>query len=511
MVNNVRQTIVLVLIVGMLGGFGALAAIRQRTTHQAPSSNQTAALPAPSASPATSASAVASNGSIPSAAPETSAAPSNSAAPSPSGSAAIANAAPQPALDRPLSVMALGWDVIAPGILANDGVKPNAKSAFAPSGLDVRLSVSTAMRNVEEALARGGKDASGADVAIVPLPSFIEAYERLRALSPEVFFVVGFSRGHEALAGKTASLPSSATKGPVKLVGARGAPATFFGLFLLDVAGIAPNDIELIPPGEREEKDGAFFAFERGDSANETGKKIVLTTADTPHLVPIVAIAPHGLIAEHERAMTALTRGWFDGVKKLGSDPAGGARVIAALEGAPEPLVLLRRLGEMESATLSDNARYLGLSGRSALTVTGLFQRTWQLYRGVSFVTTPPPESLPISTSVVTTLARTTDSLGGRDNRPGKPEFKEGKDAVVVYRQEKLDEETFINTVGLLAAVFERNVLRISITGTPGVDASKTKKAIDTVEGQFGVESGRLLVATKAKGRGASVEVMALP
>lgn len=507
MVINVRQTIVLVLILGMLGGFGALAAIRQRTTHQAPSANQSPALPASNAAPATNASAVASN----SAAPGNSSAPSNSAAPNPSGSAAIANAAPQPALDRPLSIMALGWDVIAPGILANDGTKPNAKSVFAPSGLDVRLSVSTAMRNIEEALARGGKDASGADVAIVPLPSFIEAYERLRALSPEVFFVVGFSRGHEALAGKTANLPSGPSKGNVKLVGTRGTPATFFGLFLLDLAGVPTNEIELIPPGEREEKDAAFFAFERGDSANEAGKKIVLTTADTPHLLPIVAIAPHGLITEHERAMTALARGWFEGVKKLGSDPAGGARVIAALEGAPEPLVLLRRLGEMESATLSDNARYLGLSGRSALTISGLFQRTWQLYRGISFVTTPPPDVLPISTAVVTTLARTTDVLGGRDNRPGKTEFKEGKDALVVYRQEKLDEEAFINTVGLLAGVFERNVLRVSITGAPGVDATKTKKAIDTVEGQFGVESGRLLVATKAKGRGASVEVMALP
>jgi len=506
MVINVRQTIVLVLLVGMLGGFGALAAMRQRTTHQTPSANQTAALPAASnAAPATSASAAAS----PSAA--TSAAPSGSAAPGPSSSAPVADAGPQPAFDRPLSVMALGWDMIAPGILANDGPKPNAKSAFAPSGLEVRMSVSTAMANIEDALARGGKDASGADVAVVPLPSFIEAYERLRALSPEVFFVVGFSRGHEALAGKTAGLPSSPPKGNVKLVGARGAPATFFGLFLLDIAGVAPSDVELVTPGEREEKDAAFFAFERGDSSNEAGKKIILTTADTPHLMPLVAIASHGLIAEHERAMTALARGWLDGVKKLGSDPAGGARVIAALEGAPEPLVLLRKLGEMESATLSDNARYLGLSGRSALTVPGLFQRTWQLYRGVSFVTTPPPENLPISTSVVTTLARATNSLGGRDNPPGKTEFKEGKDAVIMYRQEKLDEETFINTVGLLAAVFERNVLRVSITGAPGVDAPKTKKVIDAVEGQFGVESGRLLAATKAKGKGASVEVMALP
>src|SRR4051812_8618652 len=48
-VINVRQTIVLVLLVCMLGGFGALFVVRQRTTHQAPAPNQVAALPSASA------------------------------------------------------------------------------------------------------------------------------------------------------------------------------------------------------------------------------------------------------------------------------------------------------------------------------------------------------------------------------------------------------------------------------------------------------------------------------
>ncbi len=506
---NVRQTIVLVLLVCILGGFGALAATRPRTAHRAPAANPPAGLPAAnSANPAPSAEASAAA----SAGPTASSAASGHAPPNPSSSAPTADAGPVPAMDRPLAVVALGWDLAAPGILANDGTKPNAKSAFAPSGLDVRLSVSNAMSNIEDALARGGGDSSGADVAIVPLSSFVESYERLRALSPEVFFVAGFSRGREALAGKTAGLPTSSPKTPLKLVGARGAPATFFGLFLLDIAGVAPNEIEMVVPGEREEKDAAFFAFERMDAQTDAGRKIVMTSADTPHLLPLVAIAPHGMIADKERAMVAFTKGWLDGIKKLGSDPPGGARVVSALEGAPEPLGLLRRLGEMETATIADNARYLGLSGRSALGIPALFQRTWQLYRGVSFVSTPLPENLPLSTSVVTALARANDGMMGRDNRPAKVDIKEGKDAIVVYRQEKLDEESLVNTVGLLAAVFERNVLRISVNGqTGGVDATKTKKVLEAAEGQFGVESGRLVAASKARARGAAIEVMALP
>ena len=504
--NNVRQTIVLVLLVSMLGGFGALVATRQRTAHQAPAPNPNAALPSSSA--ASSASAATSS----SAAPNASAVSSAQAPPSPSGSADVADAGPIPAMDRPLSVVALGWDIVAPGILANDGTKPNPKSVFAANNLDVRLSVSDAMSNVEEALARGGKDAAGADVAIVSFPSFVEAYERLRALAPEVFFVVGFSRGREALAGKTAGLPTGQTKGNVKFVGARGAPSTFLGLFMLDVAGVAPTDIEMVTPGDREEKDASFFAFDRGDSRTEAGRKIILTTADTPHFLPIVAIAPHGLIAEKERAVTALAKGWLEGIKKLGNDPPGGARIISGLEGAPEPLALLRQLGEMETATVGDNVHLMGLSGRSALTIPVLFQRTWHLYRGVSFLSTPPPETLPMSTLVVTALARSNETLGGRDNRAPKGDFKEGKDAFVVYRQDKLDEEGLVHTIGLLAAVFDRSVLRVSVGGAAGAaDAAKTKKVVEAAEGQFGLESGRLVAATKTKGRSASIEVMALP
>lgn len=503
----VRQKIVFVLLVCMLGGFGALFAARPRTVHQAPA--QTAPLPSSSAAPMASVSASARSSANPSSSATPSAAPSASAIASAS---ATADAGLPPAMDRPLSVVALGWDIVAPGILANDGKTPNPKSAFAAAGLDVRFSISSAMSQVEESLARGGGDAAGADVAIVPFPMFVEAYERLRALSPEVFFVVGFSRGREAFATKNSGLPTGPTKGSVKLVGTRGAAATFLGLFLLDIAGVAPSDVQMVAPGDRDEKEAGYVAFERNDGEAGAGRKIVLTTADTPRLVPIVAIAPRGLVADKERAMTALAKGWLEGVKKLGTDPPGGARQISAIEGAPEPLALLRRLGEMETATLSDNARFFGLSGRSALTLATMFGRTWQLYRGVTFVSTPPPDAPPISTAIVTSLARSSDLGGSRDNRAAKGDLKEGKDALVVYRQDKLDEEALVNTIGLLAAVFERSVLRVSISAAAGtVDATKTNKVIEAAAGQFAVDPGRFVVASKARTRGASVEVIAPP
>ncbi|MDI3284585.1 hypothetical protein [Polyangium sp. 15x6] len=512
-----RQKIVFVLLICLLGGFGAIFVTRSRAPHTAPpakSEAAEAALPAPSGSTSAgpAASAVASAGPVPST--SASAGPVPVANGSSSAGAPPADAKPQALLDRPLKVVSLGWELAAPGMLANEGQTPGPKSVFTAAGLDVRIAVSDAMSAVEEALARGGGDENGADVAVVPLPTFIAAYERLRALSPEVFFVAGFSRGREAFAAKD-GLPTGPVKGDVTLVGRPGAPSTFVGLFLLDVAGVPSANVKVVAPGSHDEKEAGFIAFDRTEMGADgaAGRKIVLTTADAPKLVPLVAVAPRGFIADKERALAALAKGLLEGQKKLATDPPGGARIVAAAKGAPEPLTLLRRLGDVAPASIGDNARMAGLSGRGALTLTTLFQRSWQLYRGASLLATPPPEAPPIATNVIAALARS-GALPGGDAKAeaSKGKLEEGAKPLVVFRQEKLDEEALIDTIGLLAAVFERSVVRVSVTSGAGVDGAKTKKVIEAAAGRFDLESGKLVAPKKAGAKGAAVvEVMALP
>lgn len=502
-----RAKIVFVLLICLFGGFGAILVTRKRADHTAPPPNAGKPLPEASASASAGASAIASSSASPASGP--SAGPVASA----SASAPAVDAGPAPLLDRPLQVAALGWELAAPVLLGNDGAAPGPKSVFKEEGLDLRVSVLDAMGPVEEALARGGQDEKGADVAILPMQSFVAGYERLRALSPEVFFVVGFSRGREAFAAKE-GLPTGPLKGDQGLVGLPGTPSAFLGLFLLDVAGVSPSSVRMVEPGSREAKDAPFVAFDRAETGADgaAGRKIVLTTADTPRLVPIVAIAPRGLLGEKERALVALGRGILEGQKKLAADPPGSARVVAATKGAPEPLALLRRLGDVEAASLLDNARLAGLSGRGALTLSSLFSRTWQLYRGASMLATPPPEAPPIATGVIASLSRSSGASAGEGSGGAKGKVEEGKSAFVVFRQEKLDEEPLVDTIGLLAAVFERSVLRVSVTGAGGVDAAKTKKVIEAAEGRFDLASGKLVAPKKAGAKGAAVvEVMALP
>src|SRR5262249_15681176 len=47
-----------------------------------------------------------------------------------SASAASAEAGPSKLMDRPLRVITLGWDLAAPGVLANGGLRPGPNSDF---------------------------------------------------------------------------------------------------------------------------------------------------------------------------------------------------------------------------------------------------------------------------------------------------------------------------------------------------------------------------------------------
>jgi hypothetical protein len=498
----VRVKIVFGLLLVLFVASGATMATRERVAHTAP------------APPARSASESASAGAGPAAASASGAT-----------SAAAADAGPAKLMDRPLRIVALGWDLAAPAVLANRGLEPAEGSEFGAAGVPTYVKPVEAMSSIEGALARGGADKDGADVAVVPFADLVASYERLRALSPEVFFVVGWSRGREALVSTRDALPSGSDKPEgkpgdkpiVSLVGTAGEAAAFVGLFALDANGVAPGAVRLVSRGDKPD-DPPLAAVDRdfpGETARHT---ILLTTADATRLVPFVAVAQHGLVDTQSRALAAWARVWLEATRKLEADPPLAARTIAAAPGAPEPIALLKRLGEIAPASLGDNARAFGLSGRGALTLDVLFQQAWRIWRGAGVLATPAPDAAPVNSSIIASLARTNPSLAAPEAmaKP-KPPAAPNPDALktlVTYRQPegKVDEAALLSTAGLLADVFERSVLRVAVSKGGRVDAAATKHLVEEAAQRFDVAPGRIVAAKKAPANaGASVEILVAP
>jgi hypothetical protein len=435
------------------------------------------------------------------------AAASAAAAPS-AGSSTQGGTAPIPMQE--IRVVGPGWDVLAPGLIANQGREPGNESEFRALGLRVTIAPADTMAAVESALARGGADAQGADIAVVPLPLLAASYERIRALDPKIFYVAGWSRGREAVLAGKASMQTLPASGPVTVAGSPAATSTYLAFTVLDLAGIPPARVDLVSPDKSAE--ASFMTWDLESGVEKPQRPIAITTADATRLVPLVAVAQASWAKDKQDALRAWVRGWVAGQIKVRGDAAGCARTIGSMPGAPDPLVLVQRLGSLSWASLADNARMAGLSGRGAVTTESLFQHAWRVWRDAGLLTTPPPESPATEPAIIASLVRSGWSVEepGSKDATRTPSHADGPVLLVVRTTAgKLDEDALLATTGWVTGLFDRSRIRVAIRGPGGVDSRKTKTILDTVADRFDVAPDRLVEGKKVVGPGqASVEVL---
>jgi hypothetical protein len=413
-----------------------------------------------------------------------------------------------PLMKRPLRVASLGWELIAPGVVANGGAEAGKGSLFANERLPVKLRAFRTMDEVESALARGGADKLGADVAVVPLPSFVAAYERLRALKLQIFFVVGWSRGRDGMmASPNITLKRLPRKKRIDLVGRPGHPATFLSLYALDLAGIPPQRVRLIPPDDTKAKKAPFAARVRPLPVGaSTERKFVVTTADATHLIPIVAVAPEGLTKKHKQALTTWGHVWLKGIEQLQQDVPGSARQVATLDNAPHALDLLKSLGQIDPAPLSDNARLVALSGRSAATLNLLFRLCWRIWRAAGVLSSPMPDAAPISVKIMTAAVHRYPAQATAPQPPSRVGAANALQSLLVYKPKTRGwkDRELIEQVGFLAEVYSRAGLKISVRG----DLRRTRKLVEATRSRYDLPRPNRLESVRRRGGRLVVELL---
>lgn len=364
-------------------------------------------------------------------------------------------------LDRAVRVVAPSWELAAALLVANGGRMTADGSAVRAGGIEATVDVVAAERDVEARLARGGGDADGADVAIVPLPDFVASYERLRALEPQVFHVAGWSHGREVLLGARDGMlakPITPT-GDVAVVAA-DTSSEVLALFALDEAGQPPTKVRL----GGDPQNAAYAAVVRplsGDRPSGAPSKVLLSTAEAARLVPFVAVAARGFVDAHRDALASLLRAWSRGSKSLSDDVPSAARRIASEPGAPDPAALLERLGWVTPAEPIDVAIALGISGSGAANVGALFGLDWRLLRDAGVLTSPAPSTPPVARDpFATAFPETTGGEGAPSTaqRPAAPDAR----VLLARRADKPDAQTTNDDVAWLSAIFEPCPVRVA-------------------------------------------------
>ncbi len=447
---------------------------------------------------------------------------------------AAADAAPAKPTERPLRVTALGWELVAAGVAltAPDG----GAVGLSPAAPAIELAPETTLDAVEARLARGGSDPVGADIAVMPLPAFVVAFDRLRALDPRAFVVVGFSRGREEVHANAGALlkappgadevkliafgPATSADAAAKASGTES--ATVLGLFALDLLGVPPARIRMLAPGAADAKTAPFAAVARG-AADE--RKLAFSSADASRLIPIVAVAPKAQLDANEAKMKDFARAWLDGLDRSRKDASNVARRLANKEalplaagigGAPEAIALLERLGQIEPVSLAQQRAFIGASATGPATLETLTQKTWSLARAGGLTTSAAPSPLPIDERVALAIApapapqHASDGAGGGADAGAFAALPAGTTPLLVYRavDAQADAASVAAQIGFLAGVFEHAAFRITAKGGEKMARAIAAQASD----RFDLPASRLATtAGEPAGAFASVEIVSLP
>ena len=423
---------------------------------------------------------------------------------------------PGPLLERPLRVVADGCDMLAPGLVANEGALASDTGLFADNRLSSSFRVVDGMDGVEAALALGGEVEDGADIAIVPLPTLVSSLERLRALEPRAFLVVGWSQGRDAIYAKEEDgLLDPPDDDEISLVGVPGETATFLSLFLLSESGIDLSEITFLEPDDDAAPDATFAAVVRGApdaEGREDGRHNTVTTSDATTLIPLVAIAPAGFIENNNDAVVAWTKAWFAGVEQMRADVPGAARQIAAFEDTPEAVDVLEMLGQLDFSSPHDNAVAMGLSGRGAITVEFLFTAAWSIWREVGVLTSPTPAGAPLAANIISRLLMDNPELLDEVENSDHREADFSTETILYARFPRDDfedyEDAFVASIGRLADVFEHSALRVSVRRARD---SEVEELIGRAVERYGLDRSRIEIGSSSIRPGGLISVLRAP
>ena len=363
-------------------------------------------------------------------------------------------------LERPLVVVGLSWERLAPALIANVGREPNRASAFAPSGLAVAVQPKAAAGELVDALARGGDDEQGADLAVVSLPTWVSVHDRVAAIDPVVFYVAGWSRGREGVLA-TSVVDAGTSDATTERIVPSDLDAAYLALFGLDVerAGAATIVDEQADPAP------TLHAVDLLDTSTAPGARPRLrwTTARASGLIPIVMVASRPWVESHPEALVAWLRGWLFGVGEMSGQTAPAARRLGKMKEAPAPLRLMRGLQMWEPSSLSENLVLFELDGPCAQPLRLVMARTWSLMHKADLAA-GPPRTMPLHVDILRSayLLEVGGNVGAWvRQRSVRQDSADGWQTVVSRPLVEVDGFSLAKDLALLGSVYPTAVLQV--------------------------------------------------
>jgi hypothetical protein len=205
------------------------------------------------------------------------------------------------------------------------------------------------------------------------------------------------------------------------------------------------------------------------------------TTSQASGLIPIVMVASRPWMEAHREALVAWLHGWLFGVRDVFGNVADAARQLGRLDGAPQPLRLMRGLETWEPGSLKENLVLFELDGPDPQPLRLVMRRTWDLLNKAQLAA-PLPRVLPISADIVKAArqAHLPTGVGGSTAGSGVSvaEDATGAKRVVLTRPlHDIDGYEFARELAALGSAFPSAVLRVTPKTKNGLVQTEFKLA----------------------------------
>lgn len=274
--------------------------------------------------------------------------------------------------DDVLTVQLVTWGGYAPGLYFNEGSEASTRSRFFKDyGLKVRF-----VKNDDLLAALNAWIAGEYDILVQTADAFplYTAPDDLKALNPQIFMQVDWSRGGDAIIAKRGINSINDLKGK-RIAVTEPAPSQTLLLTALEAAGLKYTDVNIAAAQDPVIAAQMFKApdidaavvwspFDLEAIRDVPGSKVLVNTQAQSHIIADIFFAKADFIRDNREKIHAFYEGWMKGVAELqqtASNRDKAAKILASfLEFSEEDA-----RGAMENVrwtTHGDNMNFFGLN-----------------------------------------------------------------------------------------------------------------------------------------------------
>jgi NitT/TauT family transport system substrate-binding protein len=296
-----------------------------------------------------------------------------------------------------LEIGVVTWGGYVGGQYYNRGFKDNPNSQYRNDGICVNFHVMDDFAASRAAFRNGSMDLMWSTIDSFPTES--------GGFGGQVRFLYqsDWSQGGDAIVVRKGIKTVTDLTGK-KIAVAEGTPSHTFLLWMLDMGGLSPLDVNIVKQNSAVD---AATAFKSGNvdaavvwspdddicTQSVAGSNVLISTKKATHIIADGFFIKEQVYQARKPELTKLVCGWLNGANEINTNPSAKAQAAKILQEnltGVDPEFAVRAIGNVRLATYGDNLEFFGLDTKySGVTGKQLYEKMTTVYGRLNLAPNP--------------------------------------------------------------------------------------------------------------------------